>query len=123
RLRVTTTSDWTKVGLGGVPLTNLVVTTSAPGSTTRTDLSQGFVLLSQPLPRAESGGSVEATVDVFPARAGRRLTVTIGRGSIGATTVAVTRVDRRRSTALGSFTRAGVDGTDANEQSYVVPLR
>ncbi|MEZ5097917.1 MAG: hypothetical protein R2731_18680 [Nocardioides sp.] len=123
QLKISTTSDWTKVTVGGAPLTTAVITAASEDSTVTTDLNNRFVLLGQPLPRAQSGDRASATAELFLARTGaRRLTIAIGRGSIGATTVEVLRADRRSTTTVATFTWSGVTGTDANEQRYSVTL-
>ncbi|MEZ5194539.1 MAG: hypothetical protein R2734_20085 [Nocardioides sp.] len=123
QLKISTTSDWTKVTVGGAPLTTAVITAASEDSTVTTDLNNRFVLLGQPLPRAQSGTVPRRPLSCSSLCTGaRRLTIAIGRGSIGATTVEVLRADRRAPPRWPPSPGRASLGTDANEQRYSVTL-
>jgi len=110
QLKITTSSDWTTIKLGGIQFKNaLIASASAEATQTSADLNESLLVLTQPLDRANAGKSVEMIVDLFPADlGGSPLTVTIGRGSIGKTVVEVYVVVGSASTLIQTLEWADV---------------
>lgn len=110
QLKITTSSDWTTIKLGGIQFKNaLIASASAEATQTSADLNESLLVLTQPLDRANAGQSVEMIVDLFPADlGGSPLTVTIGRGSIGKTVVEVYVVVGSASTLIQTLEWADV---------------
>lgn len=91
RIRLTTTSDWTTFNLidGGTWLRPSLV--SASDEATDAWLDQGRFVLTQPLARAEAGGTVEMVADILLSEVqdGGTLVFEIERGHLGSTQVEV----------------------------------
>lgn len=122
QLKITTSSDWTTIRLGGIQFENaLIVSASAEATQTSTDLNESLLVLTQPLDRANAGKSVEMVVDLFPADlGGSPLTVTIGRGSIGKTVVEVYIVVGSTSTLVQTLQWADVVSGE-NSATFEIP--
>lgn len=110
QLKITTSSDWTTIKLGGIQIKNaLIASASAEATQTIADLNESLLVLTQSLDRANAGKSVEMIVDLFPAELGDSpLTITIGRGSIGKTVVEVYIVNGSTSTLVQTIQWADV---------------
>ncbi|MBE7436581.1 MAG: hypothetical protein HS100_21880 [Anaerolineales bacterium] len=110
QLKITTSSDWTTIKLGGIQIKNaLIASASAEATQAIADLNESLLVLTQSLDRANAGKSVEMIVDLFPAKLGDSpLTITIGRGSIGKTVVEVYIVNGSTSTLVQTIQWADV---------------
>jgi hypothetical protein len=112
RLRVSTTSDWTTVSLEGVQIDSLQVASSSPEASTAT-IADNQLVLTQAVDRANAGQSVEMSVDLFLTGLGESdLTLTVGRGNIGGTTVDLYAVKGSDSSLVKTLQWSGLAGTD-----------
>ena len=122
QLKIATSSDWTTVRLGGVEFKNAQITSaSAEATQTTADLNQSLLVLTQSLDRANARQSVEMLVELFPKELGASpLTITIGRGSIGKTTVEVYLANGSESRLLQTLEWGGVTSGE-NLKTFEIP--
>ena len=120
RIRLTTTSDWTnlRIVLGGLMQRGELLAVSPEGSFTQ---GSGQLSLSQAPDRAESGGTVEAIVNIplYNLRSGQTIKFEIERGNLGMTEVEVyTLADPNRPVTLGTFVWKDTIATPGLRNTY-----
>lgn len=122
RLNITTSSDWTTITLGGIQFKNmLIASASAEATQTSADVNQKHLVLTQSLDRANARESVSMTADLFPIELGTSaLTVTIGRGSIGKTSVEMYIITGGDSILIQTLLWAGVTNGE-NLKTFELP--
>jgi hypothetical protein len=123
RLKITTTSDWTTIALSGIQFKNIQIESASPeAAETSADLNLNRLVLTQSLPQASAGQSVEMTADLFPTELGTlTLVITIGRGNLGSTTVELFTVQGSEVTTVTSLNWSGINGGE-NLKSYEIPI-
>jgi len=125
RLRITTTSDWTTVGLAGARFSNIILDVVDPqAEAVVADREQNVLLLTQPLATAMAGNRVAATVDLIPEDpVNSDVALTIGRGSLGRTEVEVWVVNGLEEVRVDTLVWAGiVEGDNQVSFDVVLPL-
>jgi hypothetical protein len=123
RMKISTTSDWTTVSLAGVQLDDVQIVSSSPGADQAIfDPSQNNLVLTQPIPQANAGQSIELVADLFPARfTESTFIITIGRGNIGATNVEIYAVTGSDSKLVKTLQWSGLGSDGRNLKSFEVP--
>lgn len=123
RLHITTTSDWSNVGLvsGGNLIRPTILETSEEA--TQAGFYSGFLGLNQPLARAQSGGKVEVTVDlVLTNTTDQPLVLAIQRGYIGYTKVDLYRFEGNDPILVETFLWDGIVQDPLNTQENRIPI-
>jgi hypothetical protein len=123
RFRVVTSSDWTTLGLvdGGTWLRPAVV--SASPEAKFAGASGARFELTQPLARAEAGGTVEMVVEILLTgiEGGEPLVFEIGRGHLGSTTVELAKGFGAGAAVIASQVWDGIVPGELNALQFPVP--
>jgi len=123
RIRLTTTSDWTTFGLvdGATWLRPSLV--SASGEAIDACLEWGQFLLTQPLARAEAGGTVEMVVDILltDLKGGGTLVFEIERGHLGSTQVELFNYLGAEPVVVKTFVWDGINPGERNATTVQIP--
>ncbi len=122
RIRLSTTSDWTEmVCISGADLTSYEAVSASQEATTA-EVSDGYLLLQQPVDQASAGESVEMTVDMlFSAReGGGAVTFKIERGDIGATQVEISKDVGGEWVVIQTASWDGITGDGANAHTVEI---
>ena len=124
RFRVVTSSDWTTFGLvdGGGWLRPVVI--SASPEAKFAGPSGARFELTQPLARAEAGGTVEMVVEILLTgmEQGGSLVFEIGRGHLGSTTVELAKGSGAGAAVIASQVWDGIVPGDLNALQFKVPV-
>jgi hypothetical protein len=123
RLHLTTTSDWTEVRLvEGVTVDEHTIV-SADQSADTASFDQDSFHLTQPIDKANSGQSVELTVDLSIDNefTGTDLILEIDRGHIGETTVEIYHYSCGQPGKVATFTWDGIQASGANTEQFTIP--
>jgi hypothetical protein len=123
RVRLVTTSDWTTLELvdGAIWLRPGLVSASAEALDAWLDGAR--FILTQPLARAEAGGTVEMIVDILlsGAQAGGTLVFEIERGHLGSTQVELSKHRQGGPVVVESFAWGGINPGARNVATFQVP--
>ncbi len=124
RFRLLTTSDWTSYRLvegGNWQLPSIV---SASLEATYAGQEGERLALTQPLDRAEAGGSVEMEIDalLYPAEGAETLIFEISRGGLGYTQLEIFDLSQGEQVLLDTFVWAGWAGNEDNSNQYMLPV-
>jgi hypothetical protein len=124
RFRLMTSSDWTTFDLvdGGAWLRPAVVSTSPEADSAGAE--GGRFALTQPLARAETGGTVEMVVDILLTgmEKGGSLVFEIGRGHVGSTTVELAKGPGEGGVVIANQVWDGIVPGELNALRFQVPV-
>jgi hypothetical protein len=123
RVRLTTTSDWTTLGLvdGATWLRPSLVSASSEATDAWLD-NRGRFILTQPLARAEGGGAVEMVVDILlsEVQEGGTLAFEIERGHLGSTQVELSNYLGAEPVVVDTFAWAGIAPGERNARIFQI---
>ena len=124
RIRITTTSDWTRVKLiaGAILDDYEIISSSTQAGVAHFD--QDLFILEQPIDQAEVGQSVEMIADlsITEESLAGDLVFEIDRGHIGMTTVEISNFHCGQPGVIETFTWDGIQPSGENFQRFTIPI-
>ncbi|HEY60838.1 MAG TPA: hypothetical protein G4N92_09195 [Anaerolineae bacterium] len=123
QIHITTTSDWTTLGLveGGSIKNHTVL--SADHDASLAEFEQGLFRLMQPIEQANAEQSVELVADISIAKdtSGSDLIFEINRGHMGETTVEISKFSGNELKAGKTFSWQGIQPSGENVKQFTIP--
>ncbi len=124
RIRITTTSDWTTLRLGGDAILDDFEKLSSSSEASLANIDLDLFILEQPIDQAEAGQSVELVADLSITEAGHggELIFDIDRGHIGKTTVDISSLACGQPSVVETFTWDDLQPSGENIQRFTMPI-
>jgi glycoprotein endo-alpha-1,2-mannosidase len=123
RIRLATTSDWTTLALVGGATWLRPALVSASGEALDARLEGAYLILAQPLARAEGGGRVEMVFDLLLSGLadGGTVVFEVERGHLGATRVEVSNYLGTEPVVVQTFEWGDISPGERNAATFQVP--
>ena len=123
RLKLTTTSDWTAINLISGTTWRELKLISASDEASLAEIRSNQIALTQPISRAESGGSVELIAEstLFSEDTGIELQLQFERGNLGYTTLEISKFQEGEWILLDSYQWGGITDDGLNLHDIRIP--